>query len=243
MKKIRNPFKHLNKFDWTLWICSMAAVVASFFAVGSTDWLTLVTSVVGVTSLIFAAKGDFFGLILMLAFSIIYAVVSFFFRYYGESITYIVMEFPTCLVSLISWLRHPASDDGAEVRVGRIKAKHIIILVVLAAAIGVAFYYILRALNTENLEVSTVSVVTSFAALYLMALRIPAYAAMYAVNDIVLITLWSLACVQSIYYLPMVVCFAVFLINDIYGFILWLMRSKKQKGPAPESEGPEEMPK
>ncbi len=239
MKKIRNPFRHLNKFDWTLWICSLAAVVVSFFAVGSTDWLTLVTSVVGVTSLIFAAKGDFFGLILMLVFSIIYAIVSLFFHYYGETITYLVMEFPTCLVSLINWLRHPATGDGSEVRVGKLKAKHVIILVVLAGAIGAAFYFMLRALGTENLEVSTVSVVTSFAALYLMALRIPAYAAMYAVNDIVLITLWSLACMQSLAYLPMVVCFAVFLINDIYGFILWILRSRKQKGPAPDGTEPD----
>ncbi len=228
MKKIRNPFKNFTWYDYLLWIFSLLAVVISFAAVQSTDWLTLVTSVIGVTSLIFAAKGDFYGLILMIVFSIIYAIVAFFFGYYGETITYIVMELPTCIVSLVSWLKNPGTEDGSEVKVGKLRAWHVILLVVLTAAVTTAFYFILRALNTENLEVSTVSIATSFLALALMAFRIPAYAVMYALNDIVLIVLWTLACMESLSYLPMVVCFAVFLINDIYGFINWIIRARKQ---------------
>lgn len=226
--KLRNPLKNLNTFDRCLLLFSLCAVAVSFFAVRNTDYLTLASSLVGVTSLIFAAKGDAFGLILMLAFCIIYAVVSFFFGYYGETAIYLCMQLPTCTLSLINWLRHPGQKGSAEVKVGTWRTKHLTVLVPLAAAVTVTFYFILRAFHTENLIVSTISVTTSFIALYLMAFRIPAYAAAYMANDVVLIVMWSYACSQSVNYLPMVVCFSVFFLDDLYGFISWIRRSKRQ---------------
>lgn len=226
--KLRNPFKNLKKFDWCLWIFSLCAVLISFFSVKNTDYLTLASSLVGVTSLIFAAKGDAFGLMLMLAFSLIYATVSFFFGYYGETVIYLCMQFPTCTVSLISWLKNPAKEDGSEVKIGRLRGRYIAILIPLAAGVTVAFYFILRAFNTTNLIVSTLSVTTSFVALYLMAFRIPAYAAAFMVNDVVLIVLWALACTQSLNYVPMVVCFTIFLFNDINTFTQWTLRKRRQ---------------
>ena len=101
-------------------------------------------------------------------------------------------------------------------------------MLVLTAAVTVAFYFILRALNTPNLAVSTLSIATSFLACFLVFLRSPWYAVAYAANDIVLIVLWVLATVKSLSYLPMVTCFAMFLINDVYGFICWIKMKKSQ---------------
>lgn len=226
--KLRNPLKSLNKFDWSLWIFSLCAVAVSFFAMRNTDWLTLVSSLIGVTSLIFAAKGDAFGLILMVGFCLIYATVSYFFGYYGETVIYLAMQLPTCTLSLINWLRHPGKKGSAEVKVGNWNVRHLAALLPLAAVVTVAFYFILRAFHTENLAVSTISVTTSFIALYLMAFRIPAYAAAYMANDVVLIVMWSFACIQSLNYVPMVVCFCIFLINDINTFVQWTFRKRRQ---------------
>ncbi len=84
--KLRNPFKALTKFEWALWIFSLTAVTVSFFAAKNTDYSTLAVSLIGVSALIFAAKGDAFGLMLMLCFSAVYAFVSYCFGYYGEMI-------------------------------------------------------------------------------------------------------------------------------------------------------------
>ena len=63
----------------------------------------------------------------------------------------------------------------------------------LTAAVTAGFYFILRALGTANLLPSTVSVTTSFLAVYLTFHRSPLYALGYAANDVVLIVLWLLA--------------------------------------------------
>lgn len=142
--RLRNPFKSLTKFEWALWIFSLAAVIASFFSVKNTDYATLATSLAGVSALIFSAKGDVFGLMLMLCFSGVYAFVSFSFGYYGEMIIYLCMQIPVCTASLISWLKNP-SKKGGEVKVGKLTPKYIAIIAVSAVAVTTAFYFILRA--------------------------------------------------------------------------------------------------
>ena len=136
--RLRNPFKSLTKFEWALWIFSLAAVIASFFSVKNTDYATLATSLAGVSALIFSAKGDVFGLMLMLCFSGVYAFVSFSFGYYGEMIIYLCMQIPVCTASLISWLKNP-SKKGGEVKVGKLTPEYVAVLCVCAAAVTTAF--------------------------------------------------------------------------------------------------------
>ena len=71
---------------------------------------------------------------------------------------------------------------------------------------------------------STISVTTSFAAAALTMLRSSYYALAYAMNDIVLIILWIIASMENRMYVPMVINFMVFLINDLYGFVNWKKR-------------------
>ena len=76
---------------------------------------------------------------------------------------------------------------------------------------------------------STISITTSFIAAYLTFRRSPYFALAYASNDIVLIVLWVLASFKDISYISVVICFVVFLVNDLYGFISWLRMMKRQE--------------
>ncbi len=101
----------------------------------------------------------------------------------------------------------------------------------LTGAVTWGFYYILAAFHTANLLPSTLSVTTSFAAVYLTFRRSPYYAIAYAANDLILILLWTLAAFSSLRYLPVAVCFSAFFVNDLYGFISWRnMRKRQEKG-------------
>ena len=104
-------------------------------------------------------------------------------------------------------------------------------MLLLAVAVTAVFYFILKYLGNVALIVSTLSVTTSFIAAYLTFLRSPYYALAYAANDIVLIVLWCIASVAEPSNLPMLICFAVFLVNDLYGFINWRRMQKRQIQP------------
>lgn len=218
--KLYNPFKYLSKFEWGLWLISVVVVAISFMVSDRNNYLTLIASLVGVTALIFVAKGDVWGQILTVVFSILYGIISVQFRYYGEMITYLGMTMPIAIVSVYTWIKNPYKDTN-EVKINMLSKVQIILLVISTVLVTFAFYFILKAFNTANLFFSTISIATSFLASSLMMLRNQYYALAYAANDIVLIILWVLATIEKISYLPMIICFVMFLANDIYGFINW----------------------
>ena len=230
MSRLHNPFVRLTKFEWTLWISSMLVVTFSFLLGGTMGVLSFVASLLGVTALIFIAKGDVTGQFLVVIFALLYALVSWQERYYGEMITYVCMSAPAAVVAIISWLRHPfEKNNHAEVEVNRIKRVEWLFLCGLTVIVTVVFYFILEVFGTAQLAVSTLSVATSFFAAYLTFRRSPFYALAYTLNDIVLIVLWVLSSIHDSSYFSMVACFSMFLFNDLYGFFNWLRMEKKQK--------------
>ncbi len=226
--KLSNPFKLLSKFEILLWLFSVVVVTLCFMLVPDRNFLNLAASLVGVTALIFVAKGAVIGQVFIVVFSIFYGIISLHFRYYGEMITYLGMSAPAAVLAVISWLKHPYKQTS-QVKVGKLNARRVLLGVILTVIVTVAFYFILEFFNTANLIFSTISVTTSFFASYLTYLRSPYYALAYALNDIVLIVLWVLASIEVIAYLPMVACFGVFLINDLYGYLSWQRMKKYQE--------------
>ncbi len=223
---ILGSIKSLTKFERTLWICSVLTVVTAFIFSG--DVLNLVASLIGVTALIFVAKGLVLGQVLTVVFSIFYGIISFEFRYYGEMITYLGMTAPIALAAVFSWLKHPFKETE-QVEVNRLSSKQKVGLGVGAIIVTAVFYFILKAMGTGSLIPSTVSVTTSFLASGLTFFRNPYYALGYSANDIVLIILWVIASAEDISYLPMVFCFVAFLANDLYGFFNWKRIEKSQQ--------------
>ena len=225
MLKLKNYF---SKTEIGLWTISVLLIVISFCAFDRANYLTLCASLIGVTSLIFNAKGNPFGQLLMIVFSLLYGIISFTFAYYGEMITYLGMTMPMAVFALISWLKNPYNGNKAEVRVNVVGRKEIALMWVSAAVITILFFFILDYFHTANIVPSTISVTTSFLAVYLTFRRSPFFALAYAANDIVLIVLWTLASMCDIRYLSVTVCFAAFLVNDIYGFLNWQKMKVRQ---------------
>ena len=150
------------------------------------------------------------------------------FSYYGEMITYLGMTMPMAVFSLISWLKNPFNGNKAEVKVNSIGKREIVCMWIGTVAVTMIFYFILKYFNTANIIPSTISVTTSFIAVYLTFRRSPYFALAYAANDIVLIVLWTMASVYDTGYISVVVCFVAFLFNDIYGYINWQRMKVRQ---------------
>lgn len=225
---MQNPWKELSVKEWWLWSISMLIVTVSNLVGGSFDVLTLAATWVGITSLIFAAKGNVWAQFLMVAFSILYGIISFRFRYWGEMITYLGMTLPMAVWSAVTWLRNPSAGSKSEVAIRRLEKKHFLFLLVLSIVVTGAFYFILRWLETPNIVFSTLSVTTSFLAASLTMLRSSYYALGYAANDLVLIVLWGLAVAKDPVYIPVIINFMIFFMNDMYGFISWKKRERTQ---------------
>ena len=152
MKKIVTYFSRL---ELALWGSSVLLILVSFLVFDRSNVLTLIASLLGVTSLIFCAKGNPVGQVLMVLFSLLYGAISYSFAYYGEMITYLGMTLPMAVFALISWLKNPYKGNRAEVRVNRLGGAELLLLLPLTAAVTVAFYFILAYFQTANLLPST----------------------------------------------------------------------------------------
>lgn len=136
---------------------------------------------------------------------VLYGLISYTFSYFGEMATYLGMIAPMALIALISWLRNPYQGSKSEVKVNQISKGEHIFMWIITVIVTIAFYYILDKFHTANIIPSTISVTTSFLAVYLTFRRSPYYAIGYAANDIVLIILWTLAAIEYISYVSVIV--------------------------------------
>lgn len=225
MKKLLTYF---TKGELLLWGLSTGLILLFFLLFDRENYLTLAASLLGAAALIFTAKGNPLGQFLMILFGILYGIISWGFAYYGEMITYLGMTAPMALFALIAWMKNPYKGNRAQVKVNRLTGREVVWMLLLAAVVTFVFYLILAFFNTANLAPSTLSVSTSFIAVYLTFRRSPYYALAYAANDLVLILLWVLASFEDVSYLSVTVCFVMFLANDLYGFYNWRKMEKQQ---------------
>lgn len=156
MNKFKSLFSYFSKAELALWISSVALIVISFCIFDRSSYLILAASVIGATSLIFNAKGNAVGQILMVIFSVLYGIVSFSFAYYGEMITYLGMTAPIAVLAVISWLKNPYQGNRAEVKVNTLTKKEIFFMIFLTVFVTAVFYFILKDFHTANLIPSTI---------------------------------------------------------------------------------------
>ena len=225
----------MKKFlkDWKKWeiiflITCWVVVLTCFFISKEKDVLSLITSLTGITSVFIIAKGLFFAPYLDIIYNILYSVMSIIMCYYGEAIIYIFVMMPISIFSIITWFKNK-KEDSSVVKVNKVSKKEWLLLSVATVLLTIGFYFLLKALNTRELIVSTISLISSVMGAYLLLRRSSYYAIVFIFNDIILIILWALSIGSfGLSYLPSILSFTVFLFNDTYGFIRWKKEEYKK---------------
>ena len=139
MRKIRAFYHYFSRTERLLWGCSALLILLSFLIFDRGNTLTLWASLIGVTSLIFTAKGNPIGQLLMIVFSFGYGIISYTFAYYGEMLTYLAMTMPMAIVALIAWLRNPYQGNKFEVKVNSLSKKEVFFMFLISVLVTVVF--------------------------------------------------------------------------------------------------------
>ena len=236
---LKKFLKYFSVTEWILWLISITVITVSFAASNERSVLSYLSSFAGVTCVIVNAKGNALGQAVSIAFALLYALYAYTQRYYGEMLIYLCLMLPIHVISIISWVRNKFDGRAHEVKINTLRPLEYILTAVGAAAVTVGFYFLLRALNTDNLIVSTISLTTSITAAYLMLRRCEYFSILFILNDVVLIILWSMKIpTAGLQVLPSVMGFIMFLANDTYCFISWhkIKRRQRAQTTAVESE-------
>lgn len=220
-------FKDWTKFEKILLFTSviLVALVGILF---KSDLLTTTCSIVGIITALLLAKGKNLGQIFGLLIVALYSIVSFKNKYYGEVIIYLGIMLPMYIIGIVSWLKHQNKETNS-VEVNIIKVKEWILVSVASVISFIGIYFLLKAFNTNQLFISSLSVIDSLFAIYLGIRRSKYSFHFYVVNDLILIALWGLPVISgNLILLPMVFNPMINLINDLYGIYNWKRLEKIQ---------------
>ena len=220
-------FSDWTKLEKTLLFGSII-LVSLVGIIFESDLLTTICSIVGIITALLLAKGKNLGQIFGLLIVALYSIVSFKNGYYGEVIIYLCIMFPMYIIGIISWFKHQ-NKDTKSVEVNRITIKEWVIVLFASIVCFIGIYFLLKAFNTNQLFISSLSVIDSLFAVYLGVRRSKFSFYFYLVNDLILILLWGMPVVTvTITLIPMVFNPLINLINDLYGIYNWKKLEKAQ---------------
>lgn len=213
-------FKDWSIFERTLLFGSIVCVsiVSIIF---KSDIITTICSIVGICTALLLAKGkvagQFFGIMIVL----LYSFVSFQNRYYGEMLIYIFIMLPLYILGIIEWIKN-RDKETKVVEPNNISLKEWIYIFIISIVLFICLFYLLKYFNTNELFLSTLSVIGSLYAVYLLARRSKIGFLFYVFDDIILFIMWIIPVLNgNLLVLPMVFNPAINFINDLYGWINW----------------------
>ncbi len=190
----------------------------------SSPWYIFVNTILALLCVFTQAKGQvitqFFGIICF----IFYSYISFKQKLYGEVILYIFVMLPIYIYGALHWLKNRNNNDKSIVNVRKSLPKTEVIIMLIAVFIMFfCVYYLLKALNTAQLLLSTIAFTSTVPAVYLLARRSIWNQVVFLLNDIFVPIMWLNFAIQGDLTLIVMVLYHIFqIIYDVYGLYVWL---------------------
>lgn len=212
--------KDWNRFEKTLLFVSIILISISGI-VNKSEILTIITSFFMIICALTQAKGKVISQFIGVIAIILYSIIAFQNQYYGEVIIYIIVLLPMYLVGIYSWITNK-NEETNKVNQNNLSKKEWAILGVLDVLLFGILYYVLKYFNTSQLIVSTLSMLASLMANYLIVRRNKYSFLFYIINDLILVILWGIPVLQGEFSLiPILIDPVLLLINDSYGWKNW----------------------
>ena len=217
--------KYMTLFQWAE--CLAIIVFTIYFALTNTTdtwWYILIDSlaaVCGVFCVVLCAGGKksqyYWGFVNIIAYIII-ALIN---KYYGEVMLNALYYLPTQFIGLYVWGKH-YNKPADQVEGLRMDGKHIVIWSICSVAGIFVYKLILDTLGGNATLLYSMSTVFSIVANILMVMRYREQWALWIIVDVVTVVMWIIAGDFL-----MTIMWAIYLINAVYGWIMWTKISQK----------------
>ena len=229
---INNYFSNWNKFECVLLALAFFAPVSLGIVFQSSLIQIGASSITMIASLLFA-KARIEGYFLSLIGMVLFGIVAFNNRLFGEVGVLLFFGLPAMIAGFISWskaLKKGKDNQPAKIQIRKTSLKEIFILMLLCVVMGIGLYFLLAAIDTNLLLLSTISVVFTVFGTILMVRRSHLGTFGFALNDISNILLWLMIVLMGdITAIVMIVQPILLLVNNTYGIFEWRKLFKIQE--------------
>jgi nicotinamide mononucleotide transporter len=218
-----NKALSLNWFDWFLIIGTTVVSAVSSVVAGNWDTLGFIVAVTGIINLVLCARGNIWNYAFGIVYNAIYVYISWKSRLYADSAIYLLYYLPMQFIGWFSWKKNQNQESGAVNAVHLTRRTALVLLLVAAVLIPVFAWILgLPAIGDSQPWLDATTTVVSILAMYMMVKAIAEQWYIWIVLDAVQVVKWTIATVRGEEHAAlMLVMFAFFLANAVYGLIQW----------------------
>ena len=225
---LKDYFRNWNAWDysWTI----IASVVGTWIGLQWGSWLSVITMLTGLWCVILVAKGRIFNYYLGVINCIGYAYIAYGYQLYGEVMLNALYFLPMQFVGLYIWYNNKDTSVKDKVRI-EFMTNRMRFFWAAISVIAVAMYgFWLNSIGDPVPYLDSASTVLSVIAMILMVWRYMEQWILWIVVDIVSVWMWILVIMdKGANDVALLVMWAAFLVNAVYGFLMWIKMYKEQE--------------
>lgn len=225
LDRIKREFTGWKKWQ-IVWIVLANSIILGVSLYMGDTAIGIVASLTGVTCVILCGMGRvsnyFFGTINV----VLYAIVAWKARYYGDVMLNLLYYFPTNIIGWVVWSKH-LNQEKNEVYKKRMTLMQDILLAIISAAGVLGYSYILKLLGGNLPIVDSMSTVFSVIAQILMIKRFTEQWVIWIIVDIVSVIMWIATFFNGGESVAVLMMWSVYLANAVIMFVKWLKESKQ----------------
>lgn len=213
----------LNAFDYFLILGTTAVSIASSLLGEGWDTIGFIVAVMGIINLVLCAKGNIWNYAFGIVYNAIYVYIAWHSKLYADSAIYLLYYLPMQFVGWAQWKKNQNQESGA-VNVVHLTRRQAFALLIAAAVLIPLFAWILSrpAIGDSQPWLDAATTVISILAMYMMVKAIAEQWYIWIVLDAAQVIKWTVATIRGEEHAAlMLVMFAFFLANAIYGLIQW----------------------
>ncbi len=223
---IRRDFTGWEQWQ-VLWLAFGCTAILLISIALNDSLLSIITSLTGICCVILCGMGKisnyFFGVINVL----LYAVVAWQAKYYGDVMLNLFYYFPTNIIGWFLWSKNMDEGTG-EVIKKRLSLNQKLILLVLTTIGIMVVSFFLKLLGGNLPWVDSASTVLSIAAQFLMIKRFAEQWVMWILVNIASIIMWVVALMDGKSNVAVLLMWIVYLANSIIMYIKWYKESREK---------------
>ncbi|MBR6423900.1 MAG: nicotinamide mononucleotide transporter [Bacteroidales bacterium] len=223
----------LNGFDWFLILGTTAVSIASSLLGEGWDTLGFIVAVTGIVNLVLCAKGNIWNYAFGVIYNAIYVYIAWKSKLYADSAIYLLYYLPMQFAGWAHWKKNQNQDSGA-VNARHLDRKTALVLLALAAVLIPLFAWLLSRpfIGDSQPWLDSVTTVVSILAMYMMVKAIAEQWYIWILLDAAQVVKWTIATIRGEEHAAlMLVMFAFFLANAVYGLIQWNGLAKQASDP------------
>lgn len=212
--------------DWTIfekiWLAVFTFLVIGLSLYWQDTLMGVICSLTGIWCVVLVAKGRISNYWVGIVNVILYAIISYGYKYYGEVMLNVIYFLPMQFIGAYIWIKNKKPNSKDNVVIKALNNKYRLLWTVVSVLGVLSYGAFLKSIGGAMPYIDAMSTVLSVIAMLLMAFRFFEQWVLWVVVDVVTIVLWFVVMANGGNDVSILLMWIAYLVNAVYGLYNWI---------------------